>query len=145
MESKENSGGKADCHNTDKQLIQYTSCPLLAFLDGCSSLAPSTDLEPGDNSSSTPASSSTCANDALRLPSSRSTTSSSSATPEIGVEPPTDLLSTEEECGQRPRSSSLIRLEPLTEAEASEASLFYLCELTSPDDQPLDHAALDLV
>lgn len=36
---------------------------------------------------------------------------------------------------QEPTQSKLVRLEPLTEAEASEATLFYLCELAPA---PLD-------
>ncbi|KAM6964809.1 heat shock factor protein 2 [Aplochiton taeniatus] len=130
MESKENSGSKTESHNTDKQLIQYTSCPLLTFLDGYSSLAPSTDLELGASSSSSSAGGA--------LPSPRS------SAPDVGSEPPRALLSTDEP-SPRPRSSSLIRLEPLTEAEASEASLFYLCELTGPDDGgPLGDSASSL-
>ncbi|XP_048841168.1 heat shock factor protein 2 isoform X2 [Brienomyrus brachyistius] len=106
--SKENAelsakGGKLEADNTDKQLVQYTTCPLLAFLDGCTSLTP----EP------------------------------ESPACELGealLEQATgddDLLEPSLEMQEPPRST-LIRLEPLTEAEASEASLFYLCEL-SPD------------
>lgn len=86
---------------SDKQLIQYTTCPLLAFLDGCTPLAPSD--SPTENLSQP------------LLPQS--------------PEEPTDLLDEALET-ETPRSS-LIRLEPLTEAEASETTLFYLCELNS--------------
>lgn len=43
-----------------------------------------------------------------------------------------ELLDSSLDSKQPPRSS-LIRLEPLTEAEASQETLFYLCEL-SPDE-----------
>lgn len=43
-------------------------------------------------------------------------------------EPPSELLDTNLE-PKRSACSSLIRLEPLTEAEASEETLFFLCEL----------------
>uniref|UniRef100_UPI003AAC2FBD heat shock factor protein 2 n=1 Tax=Centroberyx gerrardi TaxID=166262 RepID=UPI003AAC2FBD len=95
--------GRTDEDNTDKQLIQYTSCPLLAFLDGCT--------------------------DAHLL------TSPTSA------EPPSELLDGGPEPDRPPRSS-LIRLEPLTEAEASAETLFYLCEL-GPDGPAADSAQLD--
>lgn len=89
-----------DSENTDKQLIQYTTCPLMAFLDGCTPLTPS-DPQPED---------------------------------------PPDLL--DESLEMKTPRSSLIRLEPLTEAEANEATLFYLCELNSDlpnaDTPPLD-------
>lgn len=93
--------GKSMPGNTDKQLIQYTTCPLLAFLDGCTPLAPS---DSATENLSQPL-----------LPQS--------------PEEPTDLLDEALEM-ETPRSS-LIRLEPLTEAEANEATLFYLCELNS--------------
>uniref|UniRef100_A0A672S6B4 Heat shock factor protein 2-like n=1 Tax=Sinocyclocheilus grahami TaxID=75366 RepID=A0A672S6B4_SINGR len=93
--------GKSEPGNTDKQLIQYTTCPLLAFLDGCTPLATSDPPSP---------------------------------------EEPVDLLDKALET-EMPRSS-LIRLEPLTEAEASETTLFYLCglnsDLTSDDTPQLD-------
>lgn len=96
--------------DTDKQLIQYTSCPLMAFLDGCS--APS-ELDLASGMSSTSSSSqqealSAMAGQAEKLPS--------------------ELL----DCVNPVQASrsSLIRLEPLTEAEASEETLFYLCELS---------------
>ncbi|XP_071385464.1 heat shock factor protein 2 [Centroberyx affinis] len=95
--------GRTDDDNTDKQLVQYTSCPLLAFLDGCA--------------------------DAHLL------TSPTSA------EPPSELLDGGPE-PERPPRSSLIRLEPLTEAEASAETLFYLCQL-GPDGPGADSAQLD--
>nr|XP_057939177.1 heat shock factor protein 2 [Doryrhamphus excisus] len=99
--------------NADKQLIQYTSCPLLAFLDGCVGPA-EVDLGGGSGT---------------QLPPSTSTAST-------GPEPPSDLLDGGVE-RKRLGRSSLIRLEPLTEAEASEETLFYLCEL-SPDSPQMD-------
>ena len=84
------------------QLIQYTSSPLLAFLDGCGS---SSELELGGDFQSSPTS--------------------------VQAEPPTDIL----EASPAPSSSAMVRLEPLTEAEASQTSLFYLCEL--PPASPL--------
>uniref|UniRef100_A0A8C4ZK85 Heat shock transcription factor 2 n=1 Tax=Gadus morhua TaxID=8049 RepID=A0A8C4ZK85_GADMO len=85
------------------QLIQYTSSPLLAFLDGC---GPSSELELGGGFQS-------------------SLTS-------VQAEPPTDIL----EASPTPSPpSATVRLEPLTEAEASQTSLFYLCEL--PPASPL--------
>uniref|UniRef100_A0AAY5ELG1 HSF-type DNA-binding domain-containing protein n=1 Tax=Electrophorus electricus TaxID=8005 RepID=A0AAY5ELG1_ELEEL len=86
---------------SDKQLIQYTSCPLLAFLDGCSPLPSEPDLQPGEPKA-------------------------------------VDLLDSALGTDDAPRST-MIRLEPLTEEEASEATLFYLCELNSdlpPSDPP---------
>ncbi|XP_067240388.1 heat shock factor protein 2 [Chanodichthys erythropterus] len=112
--TKENiNKGKSEPENTDKQLIQYTTCPLLAFLDGCTPLAPSD--SPPENMSQP------------LLPQS--------------PEEPTDLLDEALET-EMPRSS-LIRLEPLTEAEASEATLFYLCELNS-DLPSVDTPQLDI-
>ncbi|KAG9347491.1 hypothetical protein JZ751_005058, partial [Albula glossodonta] len=123
-QSKENTdqstrGGKSDGSNTvsaaDKQLIQYTTCPLLAFLDGCTPLAPETEQSSSD------------LNDTLL-----EHTSGDLLEPSLEPEEPShgalihlEPLAQEEE----PVRSSLIRLEPLTEAEASEATLFYLCEL----------------
>ncbi|XP_076873979.1 heat shock factor protein 2 [Brachyhypopomus gauderio] len=89
--------------NADKQLIQYTSCPLLAFLDGCSPLPSEADPQPEDPSQS-----------ALKQ----------------DAEAAVDLLDSALEANDAPRST-MIRLEPLTEEEASEATLFYLCELDS--------------
>ncbi|CAJ1077587.1 heat shock factor protein 2 [Xyrichtys novacula] len=114
--------GRTDEDNTDKQLIQYTSCPLIAFLDGCS---PSSDLDLGSSSSSPSTS---------HLP-------PSAASLEAG--PPTDLLESALETKQ-PTRSSLIRLEPLTEAEASAETLFYMCELSPAAAEP-DSVQLDRV
>ncbi|MBN3303276.1 heat shock factor protein 2 isoform X2 [Amia ocellicauda] len=103
LSSKEN---KTD---TDKQLIQYTTCPLMAFLDGCSStLAPEPDAPVPDLS------------DSLLQHS----------------DEPHNLLDSALELEEPPRSK-LIRLEPLTEAEANEATLFYFCEL-NPEAPGLD-------
>ncbi|XP_069017705.1 heat shock factor protein 2 isoform X1 [Embiotoca jacksoni] len=116
VSSKDNSSplnrGRTEKDNTDKQLIQYTSCPLLAFLDGCSP-PPELELDTSSSSSS----------------SSTHLQPSSSCT-----EPPSDLLDSSLEVKLPPRSS-LIRLEPLTEAEASEETLFYLCELSPIADE----------
>lgn len=127
MASKENTSqlnrSRTEDANTDKQLIQYTSCPLLAFLDGCPH-PPELDL--GGSSSS-----------------------SGSAHPGAGSAPsaeaklPSELLDSGLESKQ-PVRSSLIRLEPLTEAEASEETLFYLCEL-SPGGLEADSTQLDRV
>ncbi len=111
---------------SDKQLIQYTSYPLLAFLDGSTPL----EMDLSTGSSSTGLSN-------THLP-----PSSSSGASE-GAEPPSDLLDTSLESKQ-PVRSSLIRLEPLTEAEASEDSLFYLCEL-SPAEVESDSAEVDKI
>ncbi|KAM9704365.1 heat shock factor protein 2 [Menidia menidia] len=83
-----------DC--TDKQLVQYTCNPLLAFLDGC---APAAELDPGP------------------------------AGPPPPPPPGPELLDGGLDAKPLPRSS-LVRLQPLTEAEASEEALFYLCELS---------------
>ncbi|KAK2883955.1 hypothetical protein Q8A67_017592 [Cirrhinus molitorella] len=107
--------GKSVPDNTDKQLIQYTTCPLLAFLDGCTPLASS---DPPTESLSQPI-----------LPQS--------------PEEPTDLLEKALEAETETPRSSLIRLEPLTEAEASETTLFYLCELNS-DLPSADMPQLDI-
>ncbi len=96
---------------SDKQLIQFSTCPLLAFLDGCTPLAPP---------------------DALTENLSQPFLSQS-------PEEPTDLLDKALESETKTPRSSLIRLEPITEAEASETTLFYLCELNSDlpsDDTP---------
>uniref|UniRef100_A0A8C2YTX3 Heat shock transcription factor 2 n=2 Tax=Chinchilla lanigera TaxID=34839 RepID=A0A8C2YTX3_CHILA len=90
----------------DKQLIQYTAFPLLAFLDG----NPASAVEPGSTTASAEA--------------------VSSAEKPIEVD---ELL--ESSLDPEPTQSKLVRLEPLTEAEASEATLFYLCELAPA---PLD-------
>ncbi|XP_034555418.1 heat shock factor protein 2 [Notolabrus celidotus] len=113
--------GRAEDENTDKQLIQYTSCPLLALLDGCTSSA---DLDLGPSSSSN--SSSSASTSHLQL-------SSTSAL--LDSDPTSDLLASVLETKQ-PARSSLIRLEPLTEAEASEEMLFYMSELSpAPPEQ----------
>lgn len=91
---------------SDKQLIQYTSCPLLAFLDGCVAPAES-ELGGGSGASASIA--------------------------YVGSEPPSELMDGGAESRRPGRSSLVPRLEPLTEAQASEESLFYLCEL-SPGD-----------
>ncbi|KAM9339564.1 heat shock factor protein 2 [Symphorus nematophorus] len=127
--SKENTAqlnrGRTEEDNTDKQLIQYTSCPLLAFLDGCT---PPPEMDLGTSSSSF---------------SSTHLQPSSSSGVSVEAEPPSELLDTSLESKQPPRSS-LIRLEPLTEAEASEETLFYLCEL-SPAGAEDDSTQLDRV
>ncbi|XP_051501375.1 heat shock factor protein 2 [Myxocyprinus asiaticus] len=102
--------GKSEPDYADKQLIQYTTCPLLAFLDGCTPLAPPTD-SPAENLSQ--------------------------------LEEPADLLDKALETETETPRSSLIKLEPLTEAEASEATLFYLCELNS-DLPSADTPELDI-
>ncbi|XP_062415466.1 heat shock factor protein 2 isoform X2 [Pungitius pungitius] len=104
--------GRADEANTDKQLIQYTSCPLLSILDGCITHQ---ELDP------VPSSSRSSSSAHLQPPPS----------PEacVEAEPPTELLDPGLESKQAARSS-LIRLEPLTEAEATAETLFYLCELS---------------
>ncbi|XP_041660822.1 heat shock factor protein 2 [Cheilinus undulatus] len=99
--------------NTDKQLIQYTSCPLLALLDG---YTPPTDMDLGSSS---------CA--------------SASSVP-LDLSPPSDLLEPVLETQPLTRST-LIRLEPLTEAEASEETLFYMVGL-SPAGADTDVAHL---
>ncbi|XP_005990502.1 heat shock factor protein 2 isoform X4 [Latimeria chalumnae] len=58
-----------------------------------------------------------------------SSTSALLSTLDKPLEEETELLESTE---SQPTQSKLIRLEPLTEAEASEATLFYLCELASP-------------
>lgn len=96
-------------------MIQYTSCPLLAFLDGCSPLPSVADPEPED----------------LNQMSVKEHT-----------EDAMDLLQSSLQA-EETRRSSMIRLEPLTEAEASEATLFYLCELDS-DLPPADPPQLEV-
>lgn len=96
----------------DKQLVQYTAFPLLAFLDG----SPAAAVEQG-----TPV----------------AAEATSSAEKPIEVDEPL-----ESSLDPEPTQSKLVRLEPLTEAEASEATLFYLCELApaplDSDMPPLD-------
>ncbi|NXD76672.1 HSF2 protein, partial [Halcyon senegalensis] len=96
---------------SDKQLIQYTAFPLLAFFDG----NPGSDLESGSSVAGTP----------------------SSADKPLEVD---ELL--ESSLDPEPTQSKLVRLEPLTEAEASEATLFYLCEL-APAPMDTDMSFLD--
>lgn len=107
---------------SDRQLIQYTTCPLLAFLDVCTH-PPELDLGTGNS-------------DAPLQPSSYPSAS-------METELPSELLDTSLESHQ-PARSSLIRLEPLTEAEASEETLFYMCEL-SPAGAEADSTQLDRV
>lgn len=114
------------CSGTDKQLIQYTSCPLLAFLDGCN---PPPEVDLGTGSSIT----------SLNI---HVHPSSSSDAP-VEDDPPSELLDTTLESKQ-PSCSSLIHLEPLTEAEASEETLFCLCKL-SPARHETNTTQLDKV
>ncbi|KAM9665593.1 heat shock factor protein 2 isoform 4-T4 [Trichechus inunguis] len=97
--------GKKSKPKPDKQLIQYTAFPLLAFLDG----NPTSAVEQGCTTSSEVM---------------------SSVDKPIEVD---ELL--DSSLDPEPTQSKLVRLEPLTEAEASEATLFYLCELAPA---PLD-------
>ncbi|XP_068933041.1 heat shock factor protein 2 isoform X1 [Petaurus breviceps papuanus] len=96
--------GKTSKPKSDKQLIQYTAFPLLAFLDG----SPSSTVENGSATSE----------------------AASSSDKPLEVD---ELL--DSSLDPEPTQSKLVRLEPLTEAEASEATLFYLCELAPA---PLD-------
>nr|XP_046228642.1 heat shock factor protein 2 [Scatophagus argus] len=126
VSSKENTAhlntGRTEENNTDKQLIQYTSCPMLAFLDGYT-LSPEVDLGTGSSNTHVQPSSSSCAS--------------------VGTDPLSELLDTSLE-SKKQAHSSLIRLEPLTEAEASEETLFYLCEL-SPAEPEADSTQMDRV
>ncbi|XP_019375574.1 PREDICTED: heat shock factor protein 2 isoform X4 [Gavialis gangeticus] len=94
---------------SDKQLIQYTAFPLLAFFDG----NPGSAVESGTSAAE----------------------SMSSVDKEVD-----ELL--ESSLDPEPTQSKLVRLEPLTEAEASEATLFYLCEL-APAPMDTDMPFLD--
>uniref|UniRef100_A0A8D0KW97 Heat shock transcription factor 2 n=1 Tax=Strix occidentalis caurina TaxID=311401 RepID=A0A8D0KW97_STROC len=96
---------------SDKQLIQYTAFPLLAFLDG----NPGSAMESGSWAAETP----------------------SAVDKSLEVD---ELL--ESSLDPEPTQSKLVRLEPLTEAEASEATLFYLCEL-APVPMDADMPFLD--
>ncbi|KAH0507836.1 Heat shock factor protein 2 [Microtus ochrogaster] len=98
--------GRKSKSKPDKQLIQYTAFPLLAFLDGNSASA----IEQG------------------------TTTVTSEVIPSVDKPIEVDEL-LDSNPDQEPTQSKLVRLEPLTEAEASEATLFYLCELAPA---PLD-------
>ncbi|XP_067097673.1 heat shock factor protein 2 [Osmerus mordax] len=127
----------ARAHNTeetpaDKQLIQYTSCPLMAFLDGCAPLPSDADALPCLAGQLELESDSLLAQPLLSDPS----------TSPLEEQPSTDLLEPILDTSSPPRSS-LIRLEPLTEAEASEATLFYLCELP-PQGAGTDPTQLDV-
>ncbi|TNN63392.1 Heat shock factor protein 2 [Liparis tanakae] len=99
-----------------EQLIQYTSCPLLAILDSCITHP---DLDPGPSSSS------------YSAPPQPSSIYGAS----VGAEPPMELLDTGPEPRQPPPRGSLVRLEPLTEAEAGAETLFQLCELSPVGDE----------
>ncbi|MCJ8743920.1 hypothetical protein PDJAM_G00100150 [Pangasius djambal] len=110
-----NVSAKTENYNADKQLIQYTSCPLLAFLDGCSPLPSVAEPQPEGLDQ---------------------------ASVKQNTEDTVDLLQSSLQTEEAPRSS-MIRLEPLTEAEANEATLFYLCELDS-DLPPADPPQLDV-
>ncbi|XP_076715894.1 heat shock factor protein 2 isoform X3 [Callospermophilus lateralis] len=98
--------GRKSKSKPDKQLIQYTAFPLLAFLDG----NPASAVEQG------------------------STTASSEVMSSVDKPIEVDEL-LDSSLDPEPTQSKLVRLEPLTEAEASEATLFYLCELAPA---PLD-------
>ncbi|XP_006879050.1 PREDICTED: heat shock factor protein 2 isoform X3 [Elephantulus edwardii] len=102
--------GRKSKSKADKQLIQYTAFPLLAFLDG----NPASTVEQGSATSSEVM---------------------SSVDKPIEVD---ELL--DSSLDPEPTQSKLVRLEPLTEAEASETTLFYLCELAPASldsDMPL--------
>ncbi|NXO58699.1 HSF2 protein, partial [Aramus guarauna] len=119
IETTKNNAGPAASQETqvskpksDKQLIQWTAFPLLAFLDG----------NPGS---------------AVESGSSTAETTPSSVDKALEVD---ELL--ESSLDPQPTQSKLVRLEPLTEAEASEATLFYLCEL-APAPMDADMPFLD--
>ncbi|XP_031437230.1 heat shock factor protein 2 isoform X2 [Clupea harengus] len=134
--------GKLDSDNADKQLIQYTTCPLLAFLDGCTPLTPTDPETPAPLTTSTGSRFSTTSALSTSLLDTDSLVGIGSGTvPEDG--PPADLLAAPTESEEK-RRSTLIRLEPLTEAEASEATLFYLCELNPEGDEVESTLPLDL-
>uniref|UniRef100_A0A672TKG0 Heat shock transcription factor 2 n=2 Tax=Strigops habroptila TaxID=2489341 RepID=A0A672TKG0_STRHB len=118
IETTKNNAGPTASHETqvskpksDKQLIQYTAFPLLAFLDG----NPGSTTESGSSAVETPS----CVDKPLEVD---------------------ELL--ESSLDPEPTQSKLVRLEPLTEAEASEATLFYLCEL-APAPMDTDMPFLD--
>ncbi|XP_061234256.1 heat shock factor protein 2 [Neopsephotus bourkii] len=118
IETTKNNAGPAASQETqvskpksDKQLIQYTAFPLLAFLDG----NPGSTIESGSSAVETPS----CVDKPLEVD---------------------ELL--ESSLDPQPTQSKLVRLEPLTEAEASEATLFYLCEL-APAPMDTDMSFLD--
>ncbi|XP_036884294.1 LOW QUALITY PROTEIN: heat shock factor protein 2-like [Sturnira hondurensis] len=97
--------GRKSKPRTDKQLIQYTAFPLLAFLDG----NPASTVEQGS-------------------------TASSEVMSTVEKHTEVDEL-LDSSLGPEPTQSKLVGLEPLAEAEASEATLFYLRELAPA---PLD-------
>ncbi|XP_042666583.1 heat shock factor protein 2 isoform X1 [Centrocercus urophasianus] len=118
IETTKNNAGPAASQETqvskpksDKQLIQYTAFPLLAFLDG----NPGSTVESGSSATETP--------------------------PSVDKPLEVDEL-LESSLDPEPTQSKLVRLEPLTEAEASEATLFYLCEL-APAPMDTDMPFLD--
>ncbi|XP_041951950.1 heat shock factor protein 2 isoform X1 [Alosa sapidissima] len=117
--------GKVEADAADKQLIQYTSCPLLAFLDGCTPLTTESEA-PAPISTSSRGHSLTTSTLSMGLLEPSDSLAGVGSVPED--EPPVDLLAAPIE-GEETRRNTLIRLEPLTEAEASEETLFYLCEL----------------
>ncbi|XP_053566757.1 heat shock factor protein 2 [Bombina bombina] len=93
---KESEGCKGDNYKSDHQLVQYSTFPLLALLDG----------------------------------------DSGELTAEAQTDQPLEVDTfLDSSLDSEPTQSKLVRLEPLTEAEASEATLFYLCELAPT---PLD-------
>ncbi|XP_044148428.1 heat shock factor protein 2-like isoform X2 [Bufo gargarizans] len=97
----ESADSPVDSRKSDQQLVQYTTYPLMAFLDS----------DPGSFLSETQTSKASELDNPLES--------------SLDSEPP---------------QSKLVRLEPLTEAEANETTLFYLCELApSPldSDMPL--------
>ncbi|KAM9782831.1 LOW QUALITY PROTEIN: heat shock factor protein 2 [Neosynchiropus ocellatus] len=97
-----------------KQLIQYTSCPLLGPLNDSTN----TDLDFGTSSGT------------------RSSLSPLQLT--CDSEPPTELLDSVLE-------KWMIRLTPLTEAEACDETLFLLCEHGEVDGNPSDEDTCDLL
>ncbi|XP_063773315.1 heat shock factor protein 2-like isoform X2 [Pseudophryne corroboree] len=99
----EPANGDEGSQKSDKQLVQYTTYPLMAFLDG----------------------------DSVNFTSEAQAVKAN----ELG-----NLL--ESSLDSAPTQSKLVRLEPLTEAEASEATLFYLCEL-APMPSDSDMSLLD--
>ncbi|TSP57618.1 Heat shock factor protein 2 [Bagarius yarrelli] len=107
---------KTENYSADKQLIQYTSCPLLAFLDGCSPLPSVAEPQAEDLNQ---------------------------ASGKQNTDDDVDLLQSSLQTEEETPRSSMIRLEPLTEAEASQATLFYMCELNS-DLPPADPLQLDV-
>ncbi|KAL6086569.1 hypothetical protein STEG23_032577 [Scotinomys teguina] len=101
--------GRKSKSKPDKQPIQYTAFPLLALLDG----NPSSAIEQG------------------------STTASSDVIPSTDKPTEADEL-LNSNLDPEPTQSKLVRLEPLTEAEASEVTLFYVCELApAPPDSEM--------